>query len=505
MVQHEMQATRESSLERGRFTERMQSPPTKVPSGFLRGLAAGLFLIVIMLTIMAAACAVSGWIPIDASGRIDLSRWLMVELFAGAVVCPLAGALARRIGGVNAARRLAVVVGAAAVLETAELIHLVQTGVIIAPVVWMSLAPLVAIAGVWLGGCTDSAFSSGQGNARVVFSRMRSRVAIPVGAFVATLILSTLATPRISGERGQAILANALAIDFTASVPALFYFLLVRARRAPVIMILPVIVVGYACAAATLAPYQPVALDGVRWLAAPIEFVVLFVVINKARVIWREQDRAHSDFPRRLRAASRQTLAGRIPADIFTTEVSILFYAFRWRSGIACSSASFTSHRAAHNGSLLIALGLVLGIETAIAHYLLVGWSVTAAWLMTGLSIYALVWMIGDYRALVSRCIAVTPTHLDLCLGIRWDAMIPLSSIAEVRQIGRREAKFRQNVLVATVLGKPTILVTLREPVEAVGMYGIRRVVRDIHLSLDEPERFIRTIHDAMSERRATA
>lgn len=454
---------------------------------------------------MAAACAVSGWIPVDASGRINLSRWLMVELVAGALVCPLAGALARRIGGVSAAHRLAVIVGTAAVLETAGLIHLVQTGVIIAPVLWISLAPLVAFAGVWLGGCSGSAFSSGQGNARLIFSSTRGRVAIPVGAFVATLILSTLATPRISDERGKAILANALAIDFTASVPALFYFLLVRAKRAPVIMVLPVIVIGYACASAVLAPYQPAALDGIRWLAAPIEFVVLFVVVNKARGIWREQDQAHSDFPRRTRDASRQALAARIPADILTTEMSILYYAFRWRSDSICSSESFTSHRAAHYGSLLIALGLVLGLETAIAHYLLAGWSVTAAWLMTGLSIYALVWMIGDYRALVSRCIVVTPTHLDLCLGIRWDAMIPLSSIAEVRQIGRREAKFRQNVLVATVLGKPTILVTLREPVEAIGMYGIRRVVREIHLSLDEPERFTRAIHDAMRDRHATA
>lgn len=500
-----MHAVRESSLERGRFTERMPSPPTKEPLGSLRGLAAGLFLIVIVLTAMAAACAVGGWIPVDTSGRIDLSRWLMVELVAGAVVCPLAGALARRISGVDAARRLAVVVGTTAVLETAELIYLVQTGVIIAPVVWISLAPLVAFAGVWLGGCTDSAFLSGKRNARPVFSRMRSRVAIPVGAFVVTLILATFATPSFSDERDQTILANALAIDFTASIPALFYFLLVRARRAPVVMVLPVMVVGFACAWATLAPYQPIALSGVRWLAVPVELALLFVVVNKARTIWRDQDRRHSDFSRRLRAASRQSLAARIPADILTTEVSVLYYAFRRRSGNGCSSASFTSHRAAHYGSLLIALGLVLGLETAIAHYLLAGWSVTAAWVMTGLSLYALVWMIGDYRALVSRCIVVTPTHLDLCLGIRWDAMIPLSSIAEVRQIGRHETEFRQNALVATVLAQPTVLVTLREPVEAIGMYGIRRGVRDIHLSPDEPEQFIRVIHDALSNRRATA
>lgn len=61
-------------------------------------------------------------------------------------------------------------------------------------------------------------------------------------------------------------------------------------------------------------------------------------------------------------------------------------------------------------------------------------------WSLTGISLYTLVWMIGDWRALRLRTSTVTPDSIQLRLGTRWEVEIPLVDDPEGFMRAVREA-----------------------------------------------------------------
>lgn len=128
-------------------------------------------------------------------------------------------------------------------------------------------------------------------------------------------------------------------------------------------------------------------------------------------------------------------------------------------------------------------------VETIPVHLLVSGWSPVAAWILTALSVYAGVWLVGDYRAIASRPLVVTATHLELRVGLRWEADISRESIAGIDAVSAADKGAPRGALLATLLGQPTVRIRLHEPVEVIGMYGIRRSTSEIWLTVDGAER----------------
>jgi hypothetical protein len=97
---------------------------------------------------------------------------------------------------------------------------------------------------------------------------------------------------------------------------------------------------------------------------------------------------------------------------------------------------------------------------------------------------YALLWLLGDARALKLRPIVVEGDVLRLRLGLRWEADIPLA------QIERVETALRpgETGMRLAVLGSPNLRLVLREPAELYGPVGIRRTSKDLLLLVDDPK-----------------
>jgi hypothetical protein len=109
------------------------------------------------------------------------------------------------------------------------------------------------------------------------------------------------------------------------------------------------------------------------------------------------------------------------------------------------------------------------------------------------------VWLIGDFRALGRRTTRLTADELIVRLGLRWTLRVPLARIRAVRAItGPREPEGPDH-LRAVLLGSERQLVELEAPLEATGFYGIRRRVRSIGLSVDEPERFLEALEGRLA------
>jgi hypothetical protein len=195
-------------------------------------------------------------------------------------------------------------------------------------------------------------------------------------------------------------------------------------------------------------------------------------------------------------------LASRIPADILTTEVSLLYYAFRRKRPSSASSGSYTMHRRVGYLAVVIGLMMVVFVEIVPVHLLVSQWSVPVAWLFTGLSIYGCVWLVGDYRAMATRTLRVTPSLLAMRVGVRWEADIPIDRIKSVEPLSKHAESPGTDTLDAGLLGESNLRLILHESIEVIGMYGIRKSVCEIRLTVDDAEGFCRELRIAIAPER---
>jgi hypothetical protein len=86
---------------------------------------------------------------------------------------------------------------------------------------------------------------------------------------------------------------------------------------------------------------------------------------------------------------------------------------------------------------------------------------------------------------MAARPLRVTATNLSLRVGVRWEADIPRARIARVDLPTPHDEPPKGDTLVAALLGQANIRLKLNGPVEVIGMYGIRRTVQEIWLTVD--------------------
>lgn len=71
------------------------------------------------------------------------------------------------------------------------------------------------------------------------------------------------------------------------------------------------------------------------------------------------------------------------------TEISVFYYGFiAWKKRILKAN-EFSCHKNSGTVSLLIAVIIIVGVETVSLHVLLLKWSETTAWISTALSVYS--------------------------------------------------------------------------------------------------------------------
>jgi hypothetical protein len=276
------------------------------------------------------------------------------------------------------------------------------------------------------------------------------------------------------------------------------YLLLVRTRRLPLIALFPIFAVGYALALATIPTEHSAIHQALKWLVIPVELLFVGYLITLARKMRRDTGATDADFASRFRSIARGVLAKRIPADILTSEITILYYAFRRRSADPDETVAFTVYKEVGYLTVLVTLLTLFLIEIVALHYILISSHPTLAWILTGLSIYGLVWVVGDYRAMGARPIRVTEQYLQLRVGVRWEADIALDQIALVESNTSMNESLSRGAAKLGMLSQSNLHLTLKEPVEIIGMYGLKKVSKDIWLQVDRANELCRLVQSKM-------
>ncbi len=322
----------------------------------------------------------------------------------------------------------------------------------------------------------------GAGRARRPLHKLLTR---PPALFAASAALVVAAC--VAVLRSHAFAANpdvaawGVTFDLTISIPALYWFFLVRTGRARPLTLAPVFLLGV-LAASTLVPRddQQFLRDLGRFAVPAVELVLLGAIARRlTRLRGTSVDVA---------AAVRALFGESRVADVVTSEVSMVWYAlFCWRrKPHAVEGQAITFHQRSGWGTIVACLLVLLGAESVGMHLLLRLWSNTAAWVWTGLDLWGAIWLIGDYHALRLNRSSMDERALRIRFGMRWSLDVPLANIASMTEIREESEWKRRDVLKLAILDDPRWLVTLREPMMAQGMAGIRKRVSAIAMLPDD-------------------
>lgn len=279
-------------------------------------------------------------------------------------------------------------------------------------------------------------------------------------------------------------IALAATFDLTVTATLVVWWLGVRRGALPWWFAVATLSWGVALARAHV-PHAP--LGALVMAGGALEVVTVGWLLVRIRRVIRGARAGRDAGP--IAALEAGFVAARIPARvaaIFASEIGAFGLALtgwfrRPRPGFTMRST----------GWLLYAgvLCFLVVVETAAAHIALVMWSPTVAWISTISSIYALVWLAGDAHAIRLYPVAVTGDTLRVTIGVRWRAAIPLADIASVTETRSVPAGALSLALV-----EPTVLVTLRAPVEVIGLLGRRKRADRIALTIDDPRAFIAAV-----------
>jgi hypothetical protein len=150
---------------------------------------------------------------------------------------------------------------------------------------------------------------------------------------------------------------------------------------------------------------------------------------------------------------------------------------------------------------MVAALSFACAIEALAVHVLAARWSPGVAWVLTALSAYGVIWLVGLGRSVALRPTVVEREGLRVRIGALAEARVPFEAIASVALVRAAPANRRApGYLHAALLAAPRLTIELKEPVEARGLYGSRkRGITRIGLMVDEPAELAALLRERMA------
>jgi hypothetical protein len=274
-----------------------------------------------------------------------------------------------------------------------------------------------------------------------------------------------------------------LSFDVAVTVPVLYFLLVVRGRVQPVVTLIPICLVAL-FRATYVSP-------GLAWtrpvIGSAAEIAVVTSVVIRVRRGW-STGTGESDILEKFRRAALDVVRVPAVAEAVATEMAIAWYAFcSWgaKPEYPKDAMHFSVNDRSSAGMLLAAIAGLSVIEGAITHALLMRWSVMAAWAVTLLGAYGTIWLIALSRSFRLRPAWLRDDELVLRNGLLWTLRIPLDRIESIATTGD-EAGLRMPL--AT---DPNVWLRFSEPLVVLKMYGVRRRVRSVAISVDEREELL--------------
>ena len=299
--------------------------------------------------------------------------------------------------------------------------------------------------------------------------------------------------------------AQAVLVDMMFTGPLLCLALLAWQRMPPVAAV-PFVVIGLNAALFLAPPDLRPLVETLRWGSVALVLLLLAVtaVTLRRKVRAAAPQVAHLSDPRdRFERLATLVLGSDRRAQILAADWAFLRYSVSPPPARpAAGAVTLTSHRTSGFVPLLWAFVGLIVLETVILHVLVHLLAPLLAWVLTLLSLYSLLSLLGHIRALPRRATTIDGDSVTLRVGLFGQAEVPMAAIAAVTRIDANtplpEGAQRLGVLGA--IEPANLMLRLDRPVAVRITHGLGRKARDLVLHLDEPQVLIDAIARARQQ-----
>lgn len=303
-------------------------------------------------------------------------------------------------------------------------------------------------------------------------------------------------------------LATGITFDLLITTPFI-YFLLIRKTNIPKTTIVPFLIIGIVICSLILPTENQHYLNLFKtWVLPIVELSVLsFVVhnIRKAIKSYKQKEGNSIDFFTTLKNTCYELLPKHAVIPV-VTEIAVFYYGFIYWKKLELKENEFSYHKNSGSISLLIAIILIVTIETVALHSLLTKWSSIAAWILTFLSIYSGIQIFGFLKSMLKRPISIEDDKLFLRYGIMNETTIDLKNIDSI-ELSSKDIELTKETRKLSFLGElesHNLVIHLKEENALIGLYGIIRKYKTLAFHVDDKFEFQNRINQALKQRNSS-
>jgi hypothetical protein len=315
--------------------------------------------------------------------------------------------------------------------------------------------------------------------------------AIPLLLIISMIVLTSSSLFRANSSA----LSLAITADLLLTTPFI-YFLLIRKTSIPKTTIVPFVIIGVVVCSFILPSENQYYLNLFKtWILPIIELSVLsYVIYNivKARRLYKlNKKHTTSDFFTLLKSTCYNILPKAVVIP-FVTEIAVFYYGFiNWKKR-KLQSNEFSYHKDSGTVGLLIALIFLIAIETIALHLLLERWNTAAAWILTGISMYSGIQILGFLKSMLKRPIVIEDNMLYLRYGIMKETIINIQDIESI-ELSTKDIELNKTTRKLSFLGDlegHNLVIKLKKENSLIGLYGLKRSYTTLALHVDKKQEF---------------
>lgn len=244
-------------------------------------------------------------------------------------------------------------------------------------------------------------------------------------------------------------------------------------------------------------------LSDLFWLVIALEAcIVTYIIFSVIKSIIGLKHKSREDTSSNIREVLEQKLGKSFLIEFVITELNVFYYSLLvWfgKSRTADQNGkAFTYHRSSEMKTFIIVFSILIIGEGVLFHYLLQKWNEVIAWIFTTLNVYGILYLVGFYNSAKYLPHLITQEKLIIRLG--YQSSITLD-IANIEQIDRaKEIELGMKIPKSTYysllkLDTPHYELTLKEPVEMIGLYGTKKNVDKVVFRVDDREAILEEIN----------
>ena len=295
-------------------------------------------------------------------------------------------------------------------------------------------------------------------------------------------------------------LSIGITVDLLLTVPVI-YLILVRKTNIPRATFVPFVIAGMIICSLILPVQNQYYLDLFKtWVFPIIEVsILLYIIYNLSKAIkqYKLKKNKTIDFYTALKSTCYDILPKGLVIPV-VTEIAVFYYGFIYWKRKKLNENEYSYHKDSGTVTLLIAIILIVAIETLVLHILIEKWSAIAAWILTFLSIYSGIQLFGFLKSMYKRPISIENDKLFLRYGIMNEAIIDIKNIENI-EVSTKTIELNKNTRKLSFLGElesHNVIIKLKVESTFTGLYGIKKKYKTLVLYVDKKIEFVNRINN---------